>query len=189
MLFDPFEEQFNLPPTLVKSRDRQRGQGEVVGQEHKPAIVLGVIIHDATQRVGVQPRRLRARQHDRLVAPQPRRLVDRATSTTAEVEAAFGARHKERRATREPMKTVKIDVSSIHHVERARFDRQTIENGHVGRFPGRNPHETGDVAAQVQKRVQLHRPLVTAEPRPGEQAQTEVDRGAVEGIGGLLRMA
>ena len=56
MLFDPFEEQLNLPPPLVKPRDRQRGQGEVVGQEHKPAIVLGVVIHDATQRVGVQPR-------------------------------------------------------------------------------------------------------------------------------------
>ena len=86
------------------------------------------------------------------------------------------------------MKTAKIDVSSIHHVERARFDRQMIENGYVVGFPVGNPHETGDVAAQVQERVQLHGPLASAELRPGEQAQAEVDRCTVEGVDGLLQV-
>ena len=67
------------------------------------------------------------------------------------------------------MKTAKIDVSSIHHVERARFDRQMIENGYVVGFPVGNPHETGDVAAQVQERVQLHGPLASAELRQGNR--------------------
>ncbi len=40
---------------------------------------------------------------------------------------------------------------------------------------------------QIQERVQLHRSFATAEPRPGEQAQAEVDRGAVEGIDRLLQ--
>ena len=86
------------------------------------------------------------------------------------------------------MKTSKIDIASIHHIERARLDRQMIENGDIVGFPVGNPHESGNVAAQIQERVQLHRPFATTKPRPREQAQAEVDRGAVEGIDGLFQL-
>jgi hypothetical protein len=33
MLFDPFEEEFDLPATFVELGDRQRRQGEVVAQK------------------------------------------------------------------------------------------------------------------------------------------------------------
>ncbi len=86
------------------------------------------------------------------------------------------------------MKTSEIDISSIHHIECAGLDRQMIENRHIVGFAVGNPHESGDVAVQIQERVQLHRPFATTEPRPGEQAQAEVDRGTVEGIDGLLQL-
>ena len=89
---------------------------------------------------------------------------------------------------REPMKTSKIDISSIHHVKCARLDRQMIENGHIVGFPVGNPHETGDVAAQVQERVQLYRPFVATKLRPGKQAQAEVDRRTVESVDRLLQI-
>ena len=40
----------------------------------------------------------------------------------------------------------------------------------------------GNVAVQVQQRVQFHRPLVPAKLRPGKQRETEVDGGGIEGI-------
>ena len=68
----------------------------------------GIVERDPAQRVRVQPRRLRADQHDRLVAPQTRRLVDPATTAACVVESALGASHEERRVGREPMKAAKI---------------------------------------------------------------------------------
>ena len=41
VLFDPFEEQFDWPAAAMEFRDGQRGECEVVRQEHKPAVVFG----------------------------------------------------------------------------------------------------------------------------------------------------
>src|SRR6516165_7478626 len=188
MLLDPFEEQLDLPHTLVDMYNRQRGEGEIVGQKDEPSIVFGIVERDATQRIRVETRCLRTDQHDGLVASQPGCLVDPAPAATPEVEATLGARHEECQTCREPMKALEIDISSIHDIERAGLDRQMVEGGDIRRFPMGNSHKTGDVAPQVQEGVQLHRPLATAELRPGEQAQAEVDRGAVEGRNGLLQL-
>src|SRR6516162_3671282 len=188
VLFDPFEKQLDLPSTFVKFCNRQRRQREVVGQEHKPPVVLGVVEHDATKGVGVKPRRLRAYQHDRLVAPKSCRLVDPPTGSTGEVEATFGSCHEERRRRREPMKTSKIDRASVQHIKCAGLDWQMIENCHIVGFAVSNPHESGNVAVQIQKGVQLYGPFATTESRPGEQTQTKVDRGTVEGIDSLLQL-
>ncbi len=188
ILLDPFEKEFDLPSTLVDFRDRQRWQSEVVGQEHEPSVVLGVVEHDATQGVRVQPRRLRADQDNRLIASQSRRFVDPPAAPAGVVEAALCSRHEERQARREPMKTSKIDITPVHHVERARFDRQMVEDRHIVRFPIGNPHETGDVASQVHERVQLHGAFAPPKSCPWKQTQAEVDRGAVERIGGLFQL-
>ena len=58
MLFDPFEEQFDLPAALVEPGDRERWEGEVVRQEHEAALVFGIVEDDAAERIGIQPRRL-----------------------------------------------------------------------------------------------------------------------------------
>ena len=137
ILFDPFEKQLDLPSTLVKFCDRQCRQCEVVGQKHEPPFVLGVIEHYATQGAWVQPRRLRAHQHDRLVAPQPRRLVNAPTSSASVVEAALGSRYEKRRTRCESMKSFEIDISSIHYVKclRAR-SADGREPSHRGFFRG-----------------------------------------------------
>ena len=189
MLLDPPKEQLDLPPTFVKMRNCQCWQVEVVGQEHEPLARLGVAVDHATQGFGVEFRRLRAAENDRLVAAQSRRLLDPATGATCEVEAALGSRHEECQTRREPMKTSEIDVSSIHDVERAGFDRQMVEDGDIGGFPLGNPHETGDVAPQVQECVQLHRTLAATEFRPGEKRQAEVDGRGIQCVGGLLELS
>ena len=188
MLLDPFEKQFHLPATLVEPRDGQRRQCEVVGQEHKPSSVLDVVKRNATQRVGIQPRRLRAGQHNRLVAAQSGRLVDRAMSAARKVEIPFASRDEEGGSPCEAMQTHEIDVAAIHHVERAGFDRQLVEDRHIVHFPVRNMHKTGNVAAQIQERVQLDGTLAAAKLRPREQAQAQVDGRGVERIDGLFEI-
>ena len=127
VLFDPFEEQLHLPTALVEFRDRQRRQGEVVGQKHESPVVLRVVKRDPAQRVGVQSRRLWTHQHNGLVASQPRCLVYPPPAAPGVVEAALGSCNEERQACCKPIKASKVDVPSIHHVERARFERQMVE--------------------------------------------------------------
>ena len=49
VLFDPFEEKFHLPATLVKLGDCQSVQHEVVGQEHKTFAGVGIHVLDPPQ--------------------------------------------------------------------------------------------------------------------------------------------
>ena len=76
MLFDPLEEQFDLPATLLKLRDDERGQREIVGQEDEDLVGFGVVETNATQGVGVGLGRIKAFQADGLIATQARCLVD-----------------------------------------------------------------------------------------------------------------
>ena len=188
VLFDPFEEQFDLPSAFVQLSNRQGRQREVVGQEHEAAVVFEVHEADAAQRIGIRVRRLRTRQQDRLIAAQARGLVDRAVGAAREIEIALGPRHEERRTLRESVQPQKVDVTTVHHVERSGLQRQVVEHRHIVRFSVGNPHKTGDIATQVQQRVQLHGPLAATKSRPRKQAQTQVDRGRVQGVGGILQL-
>ena len=61
MLFDPFEEQLDLPAALVERADRQRRQCRVVGQEDQRLARLGILEFDAPQMLGVIANRVVSR--------------------------------------------------------------------------------------------------------------------------------
>lgn len=130
VLLDPFEEQFHLPTALVEMSNGQRRQREVVGQEDQPSLVFGVVECDPAERFGIQSGRLGPRQDDRLIAAQAGGLVDLPMGAAREVEVAFATRDKAGSALGEAMQALEIDIAPVHHVKRARFDRQVIENGH-----------------------------------------------------------
>ena len=186
ILFDPFEEQLDLPAALVQAGNRQRREREIVGQEHEPSIGLAIVERNATQGTGVQARRLQAREDNRLIAAQPSCSVDRATGAASVVHVSFGARHEERPALRQAIQASKIHVPAVHHIERAGLDRQKVEHRDIVHFPVRNMHKTEDVAPQIQQRVELHRAFPTAKLRPRKEAQTQIDCRGVESIDGLF---
>ena len=49
ILFDPFEEQLDLPAATIKLRDGQRRQVEIVGQEDQVLVVFGIVEFDTPQ--------------------------------------------------------------------------------------------------------------------------------------------
>jgi len=53
MLFNPFEEQFDLPAASIQLSDGQCGHGEVVGQEDQGFAGNRIAIAHAAQRVGI----------------------------------------------------------------------------------------------------------------------------------------
>src|SRR5687768_18604014 len=95
MLFDPLEEQLDLPATAIKLRNGERRQAEVVGQKDQLPPVLDIVIAHAPQGLGILLRDQGTSQHDRLIAAQSARLVDRAGFAPQTDLVALGANDKE----------------------------------------------------------------------------------------------
>ena len=186
MLFDPFEKQFDLPAAFVQPRDDDRGQCEVVREKHQPAFVFGVVKRNASKWIGVQLCRLHARQDDRLIAPQSGRFVHLVVRPSLEIEIAYATRDKKRRARREAVQPLEIHIAAIHYIERADFEEQLIEHVHIVHFSRGNVDETGNVAAEVEKRVQLHSALATTKLGPRKQTQAQVDGRGIERVNRLF---
>ena len=147
MLLDPFEKQLDLPPASIQLGDGERWQGEVVGQEHQPLAGFGVFESDTPQgRVEVLTR-VKAGQHDGLIAHQPRTPVDRMRIPPLGVEVGFGARHKEAARVVQTMEPVEVDIASVHDVEGAGLGDQQVEDIDVVQFAVADVQECGDVAA------------------------------------------
>src|SRR5947207_54270 len=95
VLFDPTEEQFHLPASPIKLGDEESGQSELVGQKDEPEIFFGVIVMNATQESGVQPRSFRPGEFDGLVGAHSGQLVDGMRLTAVELGIALGTSDKE----------------------------------------------------------------------------------------------
>ena len=75
MLFDPLEEQFDLPALTIQLADRARGKRGIVGEKDQ-GLALGVLEADAPQRPGIAVMRVIAGKHQGLIADQTCAAVD-----------------------------------------------------------------------------------------------------------------
>ena len=147
MLLDPFEKQLDLPPASIQVGDGDRRQREVVGQEHPPLAGLGVFELDAARwRVEVLMR-VKAGEHDGLIANQPGAPIDWARVTALGFEVGFGARHKEAARLVQAMQPLEVD--------------------NVGMLPRRSSSVCNLIAALVerngaQENTDRHRSMVLA---------------------------
>jgi hypothetical protein len=69
MSLDPFEKQFDLPAGAVNLANLNCGQAKVIGEENEQARILGVVIADATQGLGIALLGIKAGESNRLIAP------------------------------------------------------------------------------------------------------------------------
>jgi len=88
----------------------------------------------------------------------------------------------------EPVEAGEIDVTAIHDVEGARLDGQMIERLDIVHFPVGNMDETGNVATQVDQRVEFDGRFSAAELGPREETQTKIDGCGIEGVNGLFQV-
>ena len=70
VLLDPFEENLDLPTTLVDLRDHECRQRRAVGNENETLACLSIDKTNATQFVGIGLQRIEAHELDGLVATQ-----------------------------------------------------------------------------------------------------------------------
>lgn len=96
MLFDPFEEWFDLPAATIKLGDDQRRQIEVVGQEDQMPVVFGIVELDVSQMLRVILAGLRRGQYNGLIAAQSLGLVHGTRVDATKEQVGFATNDKER---------------------------------------------------------------------------------------------
>ena len=93
VLFDPFEEQFDLPAVLVQGSDRQWRQHEVVGQKDQCLVGYRILVANAPQVLGVMLRGIKPVEQDRLIANNSRGSVCSPGVDAPGIHVVFGAGH------------------------------------------------------------------------------------------------
>ena len=188
MLLDPLEEQLDLPAALVQRGNRQRGQGGIVGQEYQCLAGFRVFETDAPQQLGVGLRGVEAVQCDALIADDAHAPVGRHRIHPVRIHAAFGPSHEESPRLMQREQPTEIQITAIHHIERTSFDGQHIQYVDLVGLAVRDVDEGGNVASQVEQRMQLDRRLGGAKWRPWKQRQTQVDGRGIQGVDGVVQV-
>src|SRR5712691_8439378 len=101
------------------------------------------------------------------------------------LEIRLTAGHEEAAGLVEAIQALEVEEAAIHNVEGAGLGQQLVEDVDLVHLAITNVDEGGDVAAQIQQRVQLDGRLGQAERRPRKYRQTEIDGRGVECIDSL----
>ena len=185
VLLDPLEEQFDLPPAFVKRCDGERRQRRVVGQKHQRFARLGVFEPNTPQVLWVILTGVKPIQHDALIADHACGPVGPGRVHTAGVHTAFGTRDEEGPGLMHLVKSDKVQITPIHHVERSRLDRQDVQHLDVVHFPVADVDKGRNSPTQVQQGVEFDGGFGRPKWRPIEQAQAQIDSTGVERIDGV----
>ena len=187
VLFDPLEEQLDLPAVLVQRSDSQRRQRRVVGQEDQVLARLGVLETDAPQVLGIVLGNVIAIHGDQLIADDSTGAVRGSGIHPPRIHIAFGPRDKEGASLMHLVESGEIDIATIHHVKGACLDGQDVENVDVVHLAVADMDESRNSTAQIQQRMHLHRRFGRAKWRPVEQGKAQVDSRGVQCVDGRIQ--
>ncbi len=185
VLLDPLEEQFDLPPAFVKRGDGERGQCCVVGQKHQRLARRGVFEPNAPHVLGVMLAGVKTIEPDALIADHARGPVDSVRVHAAGVHTTLGAREEEGPSLMYLVKPGKVQITTIHHVERPRLDRQDVQHIDVVHFAVADVDKGRNGPTQIQQGVQFDSGFGRPKRRPIEQAQAQIDGAGVQRVDGV----
>jgi len=98
---------------------------------------------------------------------------------------AFGARYEEGGGSMYRVESPVVQISSIHDVERAKFEDQLTQDVHIVNRGRCYDDHAWYVPFQIQQGVQLDSAFGLSEFRPREKREAQVDGRGVQGIRGL----
>jgi hypothetical protein len=188
VLLDPFEEQFHLPATFVQSSNGQGRQGRVVGEEDQSLLGCWVLEPDTSQVFGVVLRNVVTVQCDGLIADKTAAPVYLGRVHAPGVHVAFGAGHKEGACLMHLEKACKVQVASVHDVERSWLQNQEVQHIDLVHLAIADVNEGRNRASEVQQGVQLDGCLGFAKRRPVERAQAQIDGGGIQCVDRVLEI-
>lgn len=188
VLFDPFEEEFDLPPAFINGCNCYRGQFEVVCEEDQPLAALGIDIADTPERLWVIALPLPCAQADGLVASQSGGFIDGPGLLDAELGVAFCADNKGCPCLLNAIETCEIEIAPVDNVDASGFDDDLVEKMNVVDGTIGNTDEYRDGAGQIDLGMQFDRGLGFPEVRPREHGKAQVDCRGINGIDHLFKI-
>lgn len=114
-----------------------------------------------------------------MAAAQTRGLIHGPRVAALEQCVGRSAHDEEGRLQLKAVRPLEVDVAAIHHIERAGFDGDLVEDVDVVYLAVGDADKGWDRAAQVQQRVQFDSRFVGAEPGPWKQCEGKIDRDRV----------
>jgi len=187
ILFDPLEEEFDLPAAFVEQGNSQRRQCKVVCQVYKEALRLEIEIPDAAQPIWISFLTVEDFQTNDLIGAHPRRGIHLLRLHSHILQGAFGSNNEESAKILERMKALEIQISPVHDIKGPRLDGNQIEGMDVVQLAIADMDEAGYGAPQIQQRMQLDGPFGPSKLGPTKQIQTQVDSRGVECVGRASR--
>ena len=99
-----------MPARLVEQADGEGGQVEVVGEETQTAVLLGVVVVDAAERVGVVLARGSRGQHDGVIGAHAGGGVNGVRVAATKQDTALSAGDEEGTAAVEDVQTLEVKL-------------------------------------------------------------------------------
>lgn len=131
VLLDPFEEQLDVPTTLVDGGDTKSGEIKMVGQEDQRLARFRITEADAKKPLWIRSLAARTLEADDLVTPRATGSIHFSRLHDIKAEVGFGTPNKVGFGLLGPMQSLEIDVSTIHDIDTARLRNDLIEDVHV----------------------------------------------------------
>ena len=188
VLFDPAEEQFDLPAKLVEFGDGQGGLKKVVCQEGQSAVVLAIIESDPAQMFRIFGFRSWSGQDDRLIRDQIHGFIDGPRVDAARLEIRLGPDDEKHSVLMKGIEPEEVQIRPVQDIEGSGLERKIVEDPDIVRFSFCHMDKRGDRSTQVEKRMELDGALAFAESGPREKRQAQVDRGRIEGVNCVLEV-
>jgi len=188
MLLYPFEEQLHLPPAPVKLGDGQCWQGKVVGQKCQRLSSFRIFEADSPQRRLVVLERVETAEHNSLIADQPCRPIHGMRVTSLDPQIRLAPRDEEAAGSVESIEPLEVEKPAIHDVKGPRLRQQMIEYVDLVHLAVADMNKTGNIAPQVEQRMQFDSCLGRAKWRPRKHRQAQIYRGGVERIDRVLQI-
>src|SRR5882672_2179308 len=187
MLLDPLEKQLYLPAQSVELADADRWQTEMIGQEHQAFARVGIAITDPAPGLRIALLPIEHREHHALIADQTRALIYLSGGKALEAQVRSRSRHEEGTHCIQAVESLEIEEAAVHDIEGPGFGNEQVQDVHLVKSAIADMQERGDVAAQIEQRMKLHRRFGLAKRRPRKQRQAQVDSGGVQSVDDLLQ--
>lgn len=188
VLFDPLEEEFDLPSVLVEGCDGGGRKTGVVGQKDQSLACGGVGKPNAPNVFGIVLDGVEALERNTLIGDHPSVSIGWGRVDASGPKVVLGAGDIKGTGLMKAKQSLEIHVAPIHHVEGSRLEDEHVEHlGVVGLAVG-EVDKGWDCAPKVQKGVDLYRRLGRTKQGQRKKAHAQVDGARVQGIDRVLQI-
>lgn len=186
ILFDPFEEELDLPTTLVNGGDGQCGQGKIVRKECQAFLRLRIDKRNTAKAFRVIPLSLCGSQYYDLIAPEAGGFVNDARLAHGESGIRFASYNEESARHMDTKEAPEIQVGTIKNIDTSNLKDHTIEEVYVMYRSFGNADKHWNRACKVDLCMQLNRRLSPSKICPRKNCETQVDSRRIHSINHLI---